>query len=195
MVIKRVIIRYHLPRIGGVDIFPRVSVSGHPCPLFGVPKRTHHHSIIDVATPLYSTSHYSASTFRTPPSHSIPFTKRHTSSHCCDCGNRCLELDWPLQSFPHDARSYLGQNGQETQSPLDIHIVLPAQQSPAILILRIHTHSGCRGRMPPRLEMPLLSVHAEKMRRIDTRNVDNLFGLWTGEDHRALPYAVIDADY
>lgn len=178
MVIIRVT-RYHLPRIGGVDIFPRVSVSGHPCPLFGVPKRTHHHSITDVATPLYP--HYSNST---PSSQSFyPIHKRHTSSHCCDCGNHCLVLDSPLQSFPHGARSYLGQIGQSTQSPLDIHIFLPAQQLPAILILRIHTCSGCRGSMPPRLEMPLLSVHAEKMRRIDTRNVDNLFGMWTGEDH------------
>ena len=40
--------------------------------------------------------------------------------------------------------------------------------------------------MPPRLDMPLLSVRPEKMRRIDTRNVENLFGMWTGEDHLAL---------
>ena len=39
--------------------------------------------------------------------------------------------------------------------------------------------------MPPRLDMPLLSVRPEKMRRIDTRNVENLFGMWTGKDHLA----------
>jgi len=29
--------------------------------------------------------------------------------------------------------------------------------------------------------MPVLSVDAGKMRRIDTRNVENLFGMWSGE--------------
>ena len=35
--------------------------------------------------------------------------------------------------------------------------------------------------MPPGLETPVLSVDAGKMRRIDTRNVENLFGMWSGE--------------
>lgn len=34
--------------------------------------------------------------------------------------------------------------------------------------------------MPIRLAAPLLSVDAEKMQRVDTRNVENLFGMWTG---------------
>ncbi len=39
--------------------------------------------------------------------------------------------------------------------------------------------------MPSGLGMPVLSVDAGKMRRIDTRNVENLFGMWSGEhDHQ-----------
>ena len=37
--------------------------------------------------------------------------------------------------------------------------------------------------MPPGLETPVLSVDAGKLRRIDTRNVENLFGMWSGEQH------------
>ena len=37
--------------------------------------------------------------------------------------------------------------------------------------------------MSPGLETPVLSVDAGKMRRIDTRNVENLFGMWSGEQH------------
>lgn len=35
--------------------------------------------------------------------------------------------------------------------------------------------------MPIRLETPLLSIDAGKMHKVDTRNVENLFGMWTGE--------------
>jgi len=37
--------------------------------------------------------------------------------------------------------------------------------------------------------MPVLSVDAGKMRRIDTRNVENLFGMWSGEHKRQLHLA------
>ena len=34
--------------------------------------------------------------------------------------------------------------------------------------------------MPVRLENPMLSVDAGRMRDVDTRNVENLFGMWSG---------------
>ena len=37
--------------------------------------------------------------------------------------------------------------------------------------------------MPIRLAAPLFSVDAEKMQRVDTRNVENLFGMWSGMSH------------
>lgn len=35
--------------------------------------------------------------------------------------------------------------------------------------------------MPIRLATPLLSVDVGKMSKVDTRNVENLFGMWTGK--------------
>lgn len=35
--------------------------------------------------------------------------------------------------------------------------------------------------MAPVLGAPVLSVDAGKMRRIDTRNPENLFGMWSGK--------------
>ena len=43
--------------------------------------------------------------------------------------------------------------------------------------LRIHT-------MPIRLESPLLSIDAGQLHKVDTRNVENLFGMWSGECSR-----------
>lgn len=37
--------------------------------------------------------------------------------------------------------------------------------------------------MPTRLAAPVLTVNAGKMHKVDTRNVENLFGMWTGEAH------------
>ncbi|KAL6714470.1 hypothetical protein ACLMJK_007894 [Lecanora helva] len=38
--------------------------------------------------------------------------------------------------------------------------------------------------MPVRLESPMLSVDAERMRNVDTRNVENLFGMWSDHTQR-----------
>lgn len=35
--------------------------------------------------------------------------------------------------------------------------------------------------MPPGLGTPVLSVDAGKMRSIDMRNMENLFGMWSGK--------------
>ena len=35
--------------------------------------------------------------------------------------------------------------------------------------------------MPVRLVNPMLSVDAERLRGVDTRNVENLFGMWSGK--------------
>jgi hypothetical protein len=35
--------------------------------------------------------------------------------------------------------------------------------------------------MPTRLATHVLTVDVEKIHRVDTRNVENLFGMWTGE--------------
>ena len=36
--------------------------------------------------------------------------------------------------------------------------------------------------MPTRLAAPVLMVDANKMHKIDTRNAENLFGMWQGEN-------------
>ena len=50
--------------------------------------------------------------------------------------------------------------------------------------------------MPTRLAAPVLTVDANKMHKIDVRNVENLFGMWTGEytlkDH-SLTLLICDA--
>ena len=52
----------------------------------------------------------------------------------------------------------------------------PQLTSPSIPHSRRHTAS-----MPPRLAAPVLTVDAGKMHQIDTRNVENLHSMWTGE--------------
>ena len=36
--------------------------------------------------------------------------------------------------------------------------------------------------MPTRLAAPVVMVDANKMHKIDTRNAENLFGMWQGEN-------------
>ena len=40
----------------------------------------------------------------------------------------------------------------------------------------------------------MLSIDAERMRNVDTRNVENLFGMWSGEQAQHIADAAGDAN-
>lgn len=42
-------------------------------------------------------------------------------------------------------------------------------------------------KMPSRLAAPVLTVDAGKMHKVDPRNVESLFGMWTGKCHTRPP--------
>ena len=47
--------------------------------------------------------------------------------------------------------------------------------------------------MPIRLDTPVLTVDAGVMHKVDPRNVENLFGMWTGKYYFVTPLSIADS--
>lgn len=98
----------------------------------------------------------------------------------------------PLQHFlpPLSTQINLSQPTQQRDKSISFSLHLnrnrdrdrnfrtPATQS---FELSLHAEIQISASMPSRLAAPVLTVDAAKMHKVDTRNVENLFGMWTGE--------------